>query len=64
MVRVKNSDGVVQQLMFNRILAFLQSMSDWGVTVVGFDAETGTLEGRLSGVNFFINVSLREARQH
>ncbi|HKD95329.1 MAG TPA: hypothetical protein VKB43_11540 [Gaiellaceae bacterium] len=48
----------VQQLMFNRILAFMQSMSDFGVAVVGFDAQTGTLEGRLSGVDFVVNVSL------
>ena len=54
--------NTVQQLMFNRILAFLQSMSDYGVTVVDFDAQTRTVEGRLSGVNFVVNVTLPEPR--
>ena len=49
---------VVQQLMFNRILAFVKSLSYEHVTVAGFDAETSTLEGSLAGVNFVVNVSL------
>jgi hypothetical protein len=50
--------NVVQQLMFNRILAFVQSYEH--VTVAAFDAQRGTLEGILAGVNFVINVSLGE----
>jgi len=58
MVGVKQADGVVQQLMFNRILAFVQSLSYEHVVVSGFDAETGTVEASLAGVNFVVNVSL------
>ena len=50
--------SVVRQLMFNRILSFVQSYEH--VTVAGFDAKTGTLEGSLAGVSFVVNVSLRE----
>jgi hypothetical protein len=50
---------VVQQLMFNRILALLQSLRCEHVTVSRFDPNTGTVEGSLAGVNFVVNVSLR-----
>jgi hypothetical protein len=56
--------SVVQQLMFNRILAFVRTLSVDQVTVAGYDAETGTLEGSLAGVNFVVNVSLGEAGGH
>jgi hypothetical protein len=52
---------VIQQLMFNRILLFMRSLSYEGVTVAGFDASTATLACSLAGVNFAVNVSLREA---
>jgi len=41
---------VVQQLMFNRTLSFVRSLSVEGVTVVGLDATTGTLACSHAGV--------------
>lgn len=64
MAGVKEPDGVVQQLMFNRILAFMQSLSFEHVVVSGFDAETGTVQGSLAGVNFVVNVSLSAPEPH
>jgi hypothetical protein len=55
---------VVQQLMFNRILSCVRLSSVEGVTIVGFDAKTGTLTCSLAGVNFVVSVSLREAEPH
>jgi hypothetical protein len=52
--------SVVQQLMFNRILSSVRSLSIDGVVVTGFDAKTGTLACRLAGVHFVVSVSLRE----
>ena len=52
---------VVQQLMFNRILSFVRLLSIDGVTIAGFDAKTGTLVCSLAGVNFVVEVSLKEA---
>jgi hypothetical protein len=52
--------NTIQQLMFNRILGFVRSLSCEHVTVTAFDPETGTLVGRLAGVNFLVNVSLEE----
>jgi hypothetical protein len=52
--------SVVQQLMFNRILAYLRPLWIDHVTVTGFDAEAGTIEANLAGVNFVVNVSLEE----
>jgi hypothetical protein len=49
---------VVQQLMFNRILAYLEPLWIDHVTVTRFDAKTGTIEANLAGVNFIVNVSL------
>ena len=49
---------VVQQLMFNRILAYVRLLSCDHVTITGFDVETGTIEGSLAGVGFIVNVSL------
>lgn len=53
---------VVRQLMFNRILASLRLLWVEHVTVTKFDAETGTIEANLAGVNFVVNVSLEETR--
>ena len=50
--------SVVQQLMFNRILAYLQPLWIDHVTVTKFDAKTGTIEASLAGVNFVVKVSL------
>ena len=50
--------NVVQQLMFNRILAYLRPLWVDHVTVTGFDVKTGTIEANLAGVNFVVNVSL------
>jgi len=47
---------VVQQLMFNRMVAFVRSLSYVGVTVANLDAQTGTLKGSLLGVSFVVNV--------
>lgn len=52
---------VVQQLMFNRVLSYLQLLSVDGVTVAGFDPNTGTLACSLAGVNFVVSVSLKDA---
>jgi len=52
--------SVVQQLMFNRILGFVRSLWDERVIITGWDAKTGTLEGSLAGVDFVVNVRLRE----
>ena len=52
--------SVVQQLMFNRILAYLRPMWVDHVTVTGFDPKTSTIEGNLAGVTFIINVTLGE----
>ena len=49
---------VVQQLMFNRILASVRLLAVDQVTVTGFDVTTGTIEGTLAGVSFVVNVSL------
>lgn len=54
--------SVVQQLMFNRILASLRLLWVDHVTVTGFDPNTGTVEARLAGVNFVVNVSLERGR--
>jgi hypothetical protein len=48
--------GTVQQLMFNRILRSLKLAAIDGVSITRLDAKTGTLEGRLSGVSFVVNV--------
>lgn len=53
---------VVQQLMFNRILAFVRTLSVDQVILAGFDAETSTVEGKLAGVSFVVNVSLGEQK--
>lgn len=53
---------VVQQLMFNRILSFARLLAVEGVTIVGFDAATGTFVGSLAGVNFVVNVGLAEKK--
>ena len=52
---------VVQQLMSNRILSFMRSLSVDGVTVTGFDARTGTFACCLAGVNFVVSISLGDA---
>jgi len=49
--------GTVQQLMFNRILSAVRLLAVDGVAITRFDAETGTLEGNLAGVNFVVNIS-------
>jgi hypothetical protein len=51
---------VVQQLMFNRILAYLRPLWVDHVTITGFDAKAGTIEASLAGVNFVVNVSLEQ----
>lgn len=51
---------VVQQLMFNRILSHVRLLSVDGVTVVGFDAKTGTFTCTLAGVNVFVQVGVRD----
>ena len=51
---------VVHQLMFNRILAYLRPLWIDHVTVTRFDAKMGTIEANLAGVNFIVNVSLKE----
>ena len=51
---------VVQQLMFNRVLAYLRPLWIDHVTVTGFDATTGTIEANLAGVPFVVNISLKE----
>lgn len=57
--------SVVQQLMFNRILAALRLLWVDRVAVTGFDPTEGTIEGRLAGVNFVVNVSvLSKTRAH
>ena len=50
---------VVQQLMFNRILSCVRLSSVDGVTVVGLDANKGTLACNLAGVDFLVSVSVR-----
>ena len=50
----------MQQLMVNRILAYLRPLWVDHVTVTGFDAKTGTIEASLAGVNFVVNVGLGE----
>ena len=52
----------MQQLMFNRILAYLRPLRVDHVTVTGFDVKTGTIEASLAGVNFVVNVSLGEKK--
>jgi hypothetical protein len=49
--------GTVQQLMFNRILRSVRLLAVEGVTVTHFDPNRGTLEGKLAGVTFVVNVS-------
>jgi hypothetical protein len=49
--------SVVQQLMFNRILACVRLLSIDHVIIESFDAEAGTIEGSLAGVNFVVNVN-------
>jgi hypothetical protein len=51
---------VVQQLMFNRLLAYLRPMRVDHVTVTGFDATTSTIEATLAGVTFVVNISVEE----
>jgi hypothetical protein len=51
---------VVQQLMFNRILSYVQLLSVDGVTIAGFDAKTGTFACSVAGVNVVVSVSLTE----
>jgi len=51
---------LVQQLMFNRILAYLRPLRIDHVTITRFDAKTSTIEANLAGVNFIVNVSLEE----
>jgi hypothetical protein len=51
---------VVRQLMFNRVLSFVRSLSYEGVTVADFDAQMGTLACSLAGVGFTVSVNLRE----
>ena len=41
--------SVVQQLMFNRILAYVRLLSVDHVNVTGFDPKTGSIEGSLAG---------------
>ena len=60
MKQAETDPRVVQQLMFNQILSFMQFLSVEGVTVAGFDAETATLACSLAGVNFVVSVSLPE----
>ena len=52
--------SIVQQLMFNRVLAFVHSLRCEHVTVARYDAEAGTVEGFLAGVKFVVNVRLGE----
>jgi hypothetical protein len=59
-MRQGEAAGVVQQLMFNRILTFLRNLSCEQVTLAGFDAKTGTIEGNLAGINFVVNIGLAE----
>ena len=54
--------AVVQQLMFNRILAAVRLLSIDHVTVTGFDPETGDIQGTLAGVNFVVKVSLASTK--
>lgn len=49
-------------MMFNRILAFVRTLSVDQVILAGFDAETSTVEGKLAGVSFVVNVSLGEQK--
>ena len=49
--------SVVQQLMFNRLLACMRLAEIDHVTISGFDAKTGTINGKLAGVNFVVSVS-------
>lgn len=53
--------SVVRQLMFNRILAHMRLLWVDGVSVTGFDAETGTVRCSLTGVKVVVSVSLGEA---
>jgi hypothetical protein len=48
---------VVQQLMFNRILSYVQLLSVEGVSVAGFDSKTGTLACSIAGVTVVVSVS-------
>jgi hypothetical protein len=50
--------NVVQQLMFNRILASVRLLYVDHVTVTAFDVETGTIEGALAGVKFVVSVKV------
>jgi hypothetical protein len=56
--RGESEPCVVQQLMFNRILAFLRLLWVDKVTVTAFDAKTCTIEGSLAGVNFVVYVNV------
>jgi hypothetical protein len=49
--------SVVQQLMFNRILACVRLLAIDHVSIARFDAKTGIIEGSLAGVNFVVNVN-------
>jgi hypothetical protein len=44
--------------MFNRILRSVRLWSIDGVTITRFDPTTGTLEGKLAGVTFVVNVTV------
>lgn len=60
MKQADTDPSIVQQLMFYRILSFVQSLSDEQVTVAGYDVRAGILEASLAGVSFVVNVSLLE----
>jgi hypothetical protein len=60
MKAAETNANVVQQLMFNRILAYVRLLSVDHVTVADFDPNTGTVEATLAGVNFVVKVSLKE----
>jgi hypothetical protein len=60
MKAVETNADLVQQLMFNRILAYVRLLSVDHVTVAGFDPKTGTVEATLAGVNFVVRVTLSQ----
>jgi len=62
MKQAETDPSIVQQLMFYRILSFVQSLSCEQVIVAGYDVRAGILEASLAGVNFVVNVSLQERR--
>jgi hypothetical protein len=50
--------SVIQQLMFNRILASVRLLWVDHVTVTAFDVKTGTIMGNVAGVEFVVSVSV------